>query len=265
MTPALFLMGVGPLAKWKQAQLPDLAARLKWAFVIALVTALLLPFTLGKWTPMIAFGLLLAAWVALSSLANLRQRVALLRASSGRSFSAQLGAIPRGYYGMLLAHIGVAVFVVGVTLVKGYEVEKDVRMQPGDTVEVGGYTFQLEGLSQVRGPNYEATRGAIGVSRNGKKERIMYPEKRFYQVQQMPMTEAAIDTGLTRDLYVSLGEPVDGGAWVVRIYHKPFVDWIWGGAFIMALGGILAVSDRRYRLARRAEREAVAPAGAAAV
>ena len=258
MAPAIFLMGVGPIAKWKQAQLPEMAARLKWAFVIALITALLLPFTLGKWTPMIAFGLLLALWVVIASFVNLKQRVARLRASSGRSLGSQLTAIPSGYYGMLLAHLGVAVFITGVTLVKGYETEKDVRMQPGDTVEVGGYTFQLDGLSQVPGPNYEATRGAISVSKAGKKVRTLYPEKRFYQVQQMPMTEAAIDTGLTRDLYVSLGEPVDGGAWVVRIYHKPFVDWIWGGAFLMALGGILAISDKRYRLARKAEREATA-------
>ena len=255
MTPAIFLMGVGPIAKWKQAQLPEMAARLKWAFVIALITALLLPFTLGKWTPMIAFGLLLALWVASAGFVNLRQRVGLLRASSGRSLGSQLTSIPRGYYGMLLAHLGVAVFITGVTLVKGYETEKDVRMQLGDTVEVGGYTFRLDGLSQVPGPNYEATRGAISVSKGGTKVRTLYPEKRFYQVQQMPMTEAAIDTGLTRDLYVSLGEPVDGGAWVVRIYHKPFVDWIWGGAFLMALGGILAISDKRYRLARKVERD----------
>ena len=255
MTPAIFLMGVGPIAKWKQAQLPEMAARLKWAFVIALITALLLPFTLGKWTPMIAFGLLLALWVASAGFVNLRQRVGLLRASSGRSLGSQLISIPRGYYGMLLAHLGVAVFITGVTLVKGYETEKDVRMQLGDTVEVGGYTFRLDGLSQVPGPNYEATRGAISVSKGGTKVRTLYPEKRFYQVQQMPMTEAAIDTGLTRDLYVSLGEPVDGGAWVVRIYHKPFVDWIWGGAFLMALGGILAISDKRYRLARKVERD----------
>ena len=257
MTPALFLMGIGPIAKWKQAALPEMAARLKWAFVIALITALLLPFTLGKWTPMIAFGLLLALWVAMASFVNLKQRVAQLRATSGRSLGSQLGAIPRGYYGMLLAHVGVAVFITGVTLVKGYETEKDVRMQVGDTVDVGGYTFRFDGLAQVPGPNYEATRGSMAILKDGKKLRTLYPEKRFYQVQQMPMTEAAIDTGFTRDLYVSLGEPVGDGAWVVRIYHKPFVDWIWGGAFLMALGGILAVSDRRYRLARKAEREAV--------
>ena len=114
----------------------------------------------------------------------------------------------------------------------------------------------LPSLLTAMAPNYDAKRGAIAVSKDGKQIRTMFPEKRFYQVQQMPMTEAAIDTGLTRDLYVSLGEPVDGGAWVVRVYHKPFVDWIWGGAFLMALGGILAISDKRYRLARRTEREA---------
>jgi cytochrome c-type biogenesis protein CcmF len=263
MTPALFLMGIGPIAKWKQAALPEMASRLKWAFVIALLTALLLPFTLGKWTPMIAFGLLLALWVAISSFVNLKQRVAQLRATSARGLGSQLGAIPRGYYGMLLAHVGVAVFITGVTLVKGYETEKDVRMQVGDTVDVGGYTFRLDRLAQEPGPNYEATRGSMAILKDGKELRTLYPEKRFYQVQQMPMTEAAIDTGFTRDLYVSLGEPVGDGAWVVRIYHKPFVDWIWGGALLMALGGILAVSDRRYRLARKAEREAAHSAAAA--
>lgn len=264
LTPALFLMGIGPMARWKQASLPEIAARLKWAFIVALVTALLLPFTLGKWTPMIAFGLLLALWVAASTFVNLKQRVAQLRSTSGRGVASQLTAIPRGYYGMTLAHFGIAVFIVGVTLVKGYETEKDVRMQVGDTVAVGGYTFRLDGLTEIAGPNYDATRGAIAVLKDGAKQRTLYPEKRFYRVQQMPMTEAAIDTGLFRDLYASLGEPVDGGAWVVRIYHKPFVDWIWGGAFLMALGGLLAVSDKRYRLARRAEREIAAAATATA-
>ncbi|MEK6210236.1 MAG: heme lyase CcmF/NrfE family subunit [Pseudomonadota bacterium] len=255
MAPAIFLMGVGPLAKWKQAELPDLAHRLKWALAVALITALLLPFTMGKWTPMIAFGLLLALWVVISGFVNVWQRVSQLRAANGLGTGAQLRGLPRGYYGMLLAHAGVAVLIAGVTLVKGYEVERDVRMQAGDTVEVGGYTFRLDGLVQVPGPNYEATRGLVSVLKNGKSVRTMFPEKRLYHVQQMPMTEAAIDTGFTRDLYVALGEPVGNNAWVVRIYHKPFVDWIWGGAFLMALGGILAITDRRYRLARQAEQQ----------
>ena len=263
MAPAIFLMGVGPLAKWKHAEVPELGQRLKWALAVALVTALLLPFTMGRWTPMIAFGLLLALWVAVSGVVNLRQRLSLLRAANGLGTAGQLKGLPRGYYGMLLAHAGVAVFIAGVTLVKGYEVEKDVRMQAGDTVEVGGYSFRLDGLVQVPGPNYEATRGLVSVLKNGKRVGTMFPEKRLYHVQQMAMTEAAIDTGFTRDLYVSLGEPVGTDAWVVRIYHKPFVDWIWGGAFLMALGGILAITDRRYRLAQRSEQQVPASAAAA--
>src|SRR6185436_8712759 len=153
---------------------------------------------------------------------------------------------------------GVGVFIVGVTMVKGYETEKDVRMNVGDTVHVGGYQFQLEGLTQVQGPNYEATRGRIRVSRNGSEVTVLQPEKRFYSVQQMPMTEAAISPGLTRDLYVSLGEPVGEGSWVVRVYYKPFVDWIWGGGFLMALGGVIAITDRRYRLARREQSQSAA-------
>ena len=264
MTPAIFLMGIGPLAKWKQAELPELAHRLKWAFAVALVTALLLPFTLGRWSPMISFGLLLALWVMISGFVNLKQRLQQLSAG-GASLGKRLFSLPRGYYGMLLAHCGVAVFIVGVTLVKGYEVEKDVRMQAGDTVEVGAYTFRLDGFVQVPGANYDATRGLISVLKNGRPAGTMFPEKRLYHVQQMPMTEAAIDTGFTRDLYVSLGEPVAGDAWVVRIYYKPFVDWIWGGALLMALGGIFAVSDKRYRLARRAEREMSSAAATVAV
>ena len=156
---------------------------------------------------------------------------------------------------MLLAHCGVAIFIIGVTLVKGYEHETDVRMNIGDTTTAGGYVFRFDGVVDVDGPNYTASRGYIHVSKNGKEETVMHPEKRVYNVQNMPMTEAAIDTGFLRDLYVSLGEPVSNGAWSVRIYYKPFVDWIWAGAFFMGVGGFLAVSDRRYRLAARKARK----------
>jgi len=256
MTPAIFLMGIGPLARWKQASIPDLAGRLKWAFAVALISAALLPLTMGSWTPMVAFGLLLAMWIVTSSVVNLRERVKQLAATGGGSAWTCLKKLPRGYYGMSLAHFGVAVFIVGVTLVKGYETEKDVRMTPGSTVSVGGYSMRLDRFEDITGPNYTGVRGVVTVLKNGRETDVMHPEKRMYNVQQMPMTEAAIDTGFTRDLYVSLGEPVDGGAWVVRVYYKPFVDWIWGGAFLMALGGVLAVSDRRYRLARAQHRKA---------
>jgi len=161
---------------------------------------------------------------------------------------------------MLLAHLGVAVFIVGVTLVKGYETERDVRMGIGDTVNVGGYTFRFDGVSDARGPNYRAARGAVEVTKDGRHFATMNPEKRVYNAGGNAMTEAAIETGVLGDLYVSLGEPLEGGAWSVRVYSKPFVTWIWGGCLLMALGGLLALSDRRYRATAR--REAIVPAGA---
>ncbi len=264
MTPALFLMGIGPLSRWKRAEFPSLLVRLKWAAAVAVATAVLLPITLGRWSPLLALGILMAIWVIASGFVNLQQRVQQLRSRSGTPTGTVLRQLPRGYWGMLLAHFGVGVFIIGVTLVRAYEVEKDVRMNIGDTVEAGGYRFRLDGLKPVQGPNYQATRGTISVTRGESQVATLYPEKRFYNVQQMPMTEAAIDTGLTRDLYVSLGEPLPGDAWVVRVYHKPFVDWIWGGAFLMALGGVLAITDRRYRLAQREQPATVAPSTPAA-
>jgi cytochrome c-type biogenesis protein CcmF len=180
---------------------------------------------------------------------NLRERLATL---PGR-FIDKLASQPSGYYGMLIAHWGVAVFIIGVTLVKGYEVERDLRMAVGDTVNVAGYTFRFEGAQSVKGPNYRAARGTVRVMRGDREVTVLRPEKRAYNVSNMPMTEADIDSGLFGDLYVSLGEPVEDGAWSVRIYHKPFIIWIWGGCAIMALGGGLALADRRYRMSARRE------------
>ncbi len=249
MAPALFLMGIGPLARWKKANLPDIAARLRWAFAASLVAALAIPFAMGRWSPLVAFGILLAAWVAASGVVQLYEKIG--NAANGASAWARLRNTPRATYGMLLAHFGVAVFVTGVTLVKGYDSERDVRMEAGDTVELGGYTFRLDGVRDVQGPNYVAARAQIQVNRNGRPVTTLYPEKRIYTVQNMPMTEAAIDPGFTRDLYVSLGDSVSATAWIVRVQHKPFIDWIWGGCLLMALGGALAASDRRYRVAAK--------------
>jgi len=243
MAPALFLMGVGPLARWKRASLPELAMLLRWALGVSFALGMLLPLALGSWKPLVGFGLFLALWVLLASLLSLRQ-----------------GARTRAHYGMVFAHIGIAVFVVGVTLVKGYESDADAKMKPGDTLELAGYAFRLEGVASVEGPNYRAAQATVTVTRDGKPVRVMRPERRVYRVQDQPMTEAAIDTGLARDLYVSLGDPLDGGAWLVKVQHKPFIDWIWGGCLIMALGGLLAASDRRYRYALRERKLAEAPA-----
>jgi len=247
MTPLVFLMGIGPITRWKQAALPELWQRLKWALGVSVVTALLLPFAAGRWSPLVSFGLLLALWIVASTAVNLRERL------SGGS-AGLLGRVvcqPRSYWGMIVAHLGVAVFIVGVTMVKGYETERDVKMNVGDTVTIGSYTFRFDGTTERKGPNYRASRGAFDVSRDGEHYNTMNPEKRIYTAGGMPMTEAAIDPGPFGDLYVSLGEPVDGGAWSVRVYHKPFVTWIWFGCIIMAIGGFLALSDRRYRVAQR--------------
>jgi cytochrome c-type biogenesis protein CcmF len=245
MAPALFLMGLGPIAQWREASLPGIWQRVKWAFGVAAASALLLPLVLGKWTPLISLGLLFALWIVATTVAALRHRFVT---ASQTGWRAKMAANSRSYYGMHIAHLGVAVFVIGVTLVKGYEVEKDVRLAPGESIVLNDHEFKFIGTSDVPGPNYNAVRGKIEVSRGGKLVETMFPEKRSYFAAGQTMTEAAIDPGLTRDLYVSLGEPVGNGAWGVRIYVKPFIDWIWMGAFIMALGGFLAISDRRYRI-----------------
>jgi cytochrome c-type biogenesis protein CcmF len=259
MTPLVFLMGVGPLARWKHAPLSALWAELRWALGISIVTAILAPFAAGKWTPGVAFGLLLAFWIIASTIANLRSRGQGVR---GGVF-AQLARQPRHYWGMIVAHLGIAVFIIGVTMVKGYETERDVRMAVGDTIGAGGFTLRFDGTTEVPGPNYRAMRGVFDVSRNGTHYTTLNPEKRLYNASGQPMTEAAIHNMVTGDLYVSLGEPADGGAWSVRVYHKPFVTWIWAGCLLMAIGGLLALSDRRYRVVMRRD-EALAASTAVA-
>jgi cytochrome c-type biogenesis protein CcmF len=259
MAPLVFLMGVGPIARWKKAELPDLWARLKWALMISLVLGLVLPFAGNiedgiPWSPMAAFGYWMAAWIVLTSIVQIRAQI---RHASGGLLS-RLAAQPRGWWGMTLAHLGVAVFIVGVTSVRGYEVERDVKMSPGDTVSVHGYTFRFDSVGERRGPNFNAARGTVTLLKDGKPIDVLHPEKRVYFAQsQMPMTEASIRTGITGDVYVSLGEAVEpAGSWTVRVYYKPFVTWIWGGCVLMAFGGFMAASDRRYRTLARREQTA---------
>lgn len=252
MVPILFLMGVAPLARWKQANLPDIAVRLKWAAVVSVVMAIIVPFLMGEWHGLTSFVFALAFWIFSSIVVNIHGRLFSTSADkSGKSAVARFFALPKAYLGMNVAHAGVGVFVIGIAMVQTYDVEKDVRMEVGDTVQVSDYVFRFDGVQDIEGPNYVAKRGQVLVTRGDDTVSVMFPEKRVYTVQTNPMTEAAIDTGLFRDLYVSLGEPVGNGGWSVRVYYKPFVDWIWGGCLVMALGGILAISDKRYRLATR--------------
>ena len=255
LTPLIFLMGVGPLARWKEAALPDLVQRLRWAAGTAVVATIVVAWLHGNMGVVGALGLLMAFWIVASVTTDLVER---LRSPAGTRVAVLQRArlVPRAMVGMMIAHLGVAVFILGVTLVRTGEVERDVKMEVGDTTEIGDYTFTFRGAREVAGPNYQAAQGTVEVSEGGHVVTTLHPEKRIYTATQAVMTEASIEPGITRDLYVSLGEPIvdkssnspnGTGAWVVRVYVKPFVDWIWGGCLIMALGGLLAATDRRYR------------------
>ena len=235
MVPLLVLMGVGPWTNWKNTDLMSVIKRLWSAGLVAVIAGVAIPLVMGQFTWLAGLGFLLAFWIIASGALQILRQL-------------KLGKPTRSFIGMQIAHLGIAVFVIGVTMVGAYQEEKDVRMLAGDTVSVGGYQIQLQGVERVPGPNYQAMRGTFTLSKNGINQATLYPEKRNYFSSTMPMTEAAIDIGLTRDLYVSLGEELGDKAWAVRVYYKPFVDWIWGGCLLMALGGILAMMDKRYRM-----------------
>jgi cytochrome c-type biogenesis protein CcmF len=246
MAPAILLAGIGPLVAWRKGDAAQLARRLRWVAIVALLGALFVPLAFGRWGALISAGLLLAFWILAGTFISLILRIKLRT------------RITSAFVGMLLAHAGIGVFVIGVTLVKSYETERDLRMTPGETAELGGYSFRFEGVREVSGPNYAAARGTIFVQRDGATIARLEPEKRVYLVQRNPMTEAAIDAGISRDVYVALGEAVGGDAWTVRIHIKPFIRWIWIGCLMMAIGGLLAASDRRYRIAARRPEDASA-------
>ena len=249
MAPAVFLMGIGPMARWKAEEIPTLVTRLKWAFGVSVVAAIIFPVVMGRWSLLTAIGLLMGIWLFAAGITNIAGRVKQL--PEGPRL-ARLSKLPRSYWGMSIAHMGVGVFIIGVTLVNSYATEKDLRMNVGDTVEIGSYKFRFNGTTEALGPNYVAARGFFEVLVGEAVVSKMYPEKRSYRAMGQVMTEAAIDSGFTRDLYVSLGEPIPNtrGSWSVRVYHKPFINWIWGGCVLMAIGGFFALSDRRYRMAR---------------
>ena len=260
MVPVVALMALGPLARWKEASLPSLFHRLRWAALASVLGALATGLLAGRLSPAATLGLLMAYWITASIATDALER---LRADGAAALPlrARLRQWPRALVGMWLAHLGVAVFAFGVSMVRTYEVEQDLTMALGSTASVGGYQFRFDGLRRVHGPNYDAVQADMPVTRDGAAVADLHPEKRVYRVQRTPTTEAAIQPGLTRDLYVSLGEKVSPDTWTLRVHVKPFVDWIWGGCLLMALGGGVAVSDRRYRpRARRAGAPALGPA-----
>ncbi len=253
MLPLVFLMAVGPIARWKEADPMTLVKRLAWCFVVAIAVGIAVPLLMGAWSTWVFTGTTLAVFVMCGIVEEIRGELKF--APAGTGIFGRLTRMTRATWGMHLAHFGVAVFIIGVALVKGYQAERDVRMFESDVVHVAGYTFTFNGVSSARGANFTADRGDFTLSKDGKELQHLYPEKRkYFSSNSMPMTEAAIRHSITGDVYVSLGVPSSDGGWVVRVYSKPFVTWIWFGCIIMSVGGLLAMLDRRYR--RRREKKA---------
>jgi cytochrome c-type biogenesis protein CcmF len=251
MTPVVVLMMFGPFLRWKDDDLNAALRTVVPAFIASLLVGVGTALAIDHFTWRTVLGLFLAAWVLLASVQLLHGR---LRERAGASMGSRLRAITASWWGMWTAHLGIGIFIIGVTFVGSLEQNLDVKMQPGQRAELAGYTFVLRGVADVDGPNYDAARATLDVSRDGRSIGTLTPEKRLYRAQGMPMTEASIDIGLFRDVYVSLGEQLEDGSWIISLYYKPFISWIWLGCTLMGLGGIFAAADRRYR--RLATRDA---------
>lgn len=245
MAPFALLLGIAPHVRWGR----DRPANIKkwlWASLLStLLLSLLLPwFFQDRIVAMTVVGLAMAVWIILLSLLEVRLRLS-------RKLPLTLS-----YWGMVVAHLGVAVMVVGIAFSQNYSIERDVRMTAGDSVTLRQYTFTFREVQALNGPNYRGGVARIDITRDGKPEATLHAQKRLYNSNRAIMTEAAIDAGVTRDLYAALGEELAPGVWAVRLYYKPFVRWIWAGGIFMALGGLLSLLDGRYRT--RQSRQAVA-------
>nr|WP_297357855.1 heme lyase CcmF/NrfE family subunit [uncultured Caldimonas sp.] len=244
MAPAVFLMAAAPLARWRLTPTPELVHRLRWAFAVS-VAAALLALVLGRASAMLGLGFLLAAWVlAAGTVAVWRARP---RTASG--------------WGMHLAHLGVGVFVLGVTVLKGYEIEREVPMRAGEQVQVGPYAVQLDGFDAIEAVNHRGVRARLTLFAQGQPVTVLAPESRAYLAQDMTVSAPSIHSTVWRDVYVALGEQLAPGTWGVRVQYKPLMWWVWAGFLMMAAGAVLALCDRRYRVASRAARAATVIAG----
>ena len=246
MTPFALLLGVGPLVKWRRDQFSSIRTPVVISVIVMVIAGFVLPFWLqDKLTVSSVLGTMMAVIIALLSLYELQQRV-----THRSGFFPGLTKLSRSHWGMFLAHLGVAMTVWGIAFSQNYSVERDVRMNVGDSVAIAGYEYKFQGISNADGPNYAGGKAQVDILKNGKTEATLFAEKRFYTVSKMTMTEAAIDWGLTRDLYVALGESLGDGSWALRLYYKPFIRWIWLGGVFMAIGGLLCMFDCRYRFSK---------------
>ena len=246
MTPFALLLGIGPLVKWRRDQFSEIRTPVVVSVIVMAIAGFALPYFLhNKLTVSVVLGTMMSVIIVLLSLYEMKQR-----ATHRESFFKGITKLSRSHWGMILAHLGVAMTVWGIAFSQNFSVERDVRMAVGDTVQIADYDFKFTGVSDVNGPNYMGGKAQIDISKDGKPEATLFAEKRFYTVSKMPMTEAAIDWGFTRDLYVALGEKIEDNSWALRLYYKPFIRWIWIGGLFMALGGLLCMFDRRYRFSR---------------
>jgi cytochrome c-type biogenesis protein CcmF len=256
MIPVLLLLAAGPFVSWKSASARKVLLRLRWPAPAALACAAVAVPALQA-SPLVFLGLALSAWILFATVAHLAER--LVHAPAGTSLLKRMRSQPRSYWGMIVAHAGIGIFAAGVTLAKGLDSFHDASLRIGESIEAGGFVFTFTALDNIKGPNYTGARATFEASRDGEHIATLYPEKRLYTVQQMPMTEAAIDRGFARDLYVSLGDMGKDGAWQVRVQHKPFMSWIWGGCLAIAFGALLAAADKRYRARASAHAGALSP------
>ncbi len=243
MIPFALLLGVGPLLKWRRDQFCAIRKPVIISLIIMLILGFILPLVLqNKITVTAVLGTMIAIFIVVLSLYGLHQR-----STHRHSFWVGITKLYRSHWGMLFAHLGVAMTVWGIAFSQNYSVERDVRMKVGESVQVADYDFTLKGISDANGANYVSSKAQVDITKNGQPETTLFAEKRFYTASKMSMTEAAIDWGFSRDLYVALGEQLSDGAWALRLYYKPFIRWIWFGGVFMALGGVLCIFDRRYR------------------
>ena len=318
MAPAIFLMGIGPVARWRNAPVPDLFRRLRWALGVSVISTVLVAVLSGRFSAarlappaeggagfggavVFAVGAFIGFWAIASALALLAERLwpagragqmqgnqaparqpqqgadtqpspereprgnqvqPMQQVQTRRTLAERARALPAAFWGMLVAHIGVGVFIIGVAGVTTLEREADEALAPGQSMQLGDYEFRLQDIREVPGPNYVAIQGKVEVRHDGTFFALLHPEKRAYTGRMgMGQTEAAIETRLTGDVYVALGEKLPDGRWTMLVWIKPFVDWIWGGCVLMALGGFIAMCDRRYRRKLRERRSGAGMGG----
>jgi cytochrome c-type biogenesis protein CcmF len=264
MMPLLIAVPLGPLMAWKRADLWAVLQRLWFAGVCALIAALIGWYVTTGGPVLAVLGMALAAWLVVGALVELAQRLKLFRASAADSWN-RARNLPRAAYGMTLAHGGLGILLAGIVAISAWRIEVIQVMHEGESLQVAGYDLTFEGVREFEGPNYSVQRGSFLVERDGQEIGRLTPEKRFYPVQQMWTTEAAIRTSGLADLYTVVGDRQDDGGWVVRIFHNPLAPWLWAGAVIMVLGGAISLTDRRYRVGAPSRRRAAHPAAAPAM